>query len=490
MAIRVNLRVAPLWGPPAAAEEDGGASSILVHSSAEPGGGSNGAWCGPCRNFSKIHRSSSALSTGNPSASTWPNRGICGAVEGKGGGRKWQVEGAIRASWITPAAGCPSPLAPSSPIRAPEGRLRHSLAPGFFLLDRTRCAWSFLPPSESSAWGSGHRRRFCCWWLSPRPLSPAICLGQRPRIPTGPPSAPLTPSCSEKGLISSSRSSTSNANPLRCVLRLFPSHFAARLGLVRLHFFLWLWGPATSRGGDDWLHGALPGTVWLRLPPWNYRKTWSGLQILALNPALCSSLSLGKLPNCLFFPLPFLILPPPPASCQFSAAIEFTVLLDSGLQVRRRPCIVASLSERGEYHSQRPPTPLLDTINYPIHMKNLSLKVNFSMPRSILSAGIRGEGKLRLIIFFPTFFFFVWPWKGAETARRWAALRRHLQRIKNGWPPGLEPRRCGANCGPSLCLQHSTGQDPVGCGAPGPLFSSPPPPPSSPVFIILFFYYD
>ncbi|RXH72072.1 hypothetical protein DVH24_025573 [Malus domestica] len=36
--------------------------------------------------------------------------------------------------------------------------------------------------------------------------------------------------------------------------------------------------------------------------------------------------------------------------------------------------ICASLSERGEYHSQRPPTPLLDTINYPIHMKNLSVK--------------------------------------------------------------------------------------------------------------------
>ncbi|KAG2727274.1 hypothetical protein I3760_01G150700 [Carya illinoinensis] len=44
--------------------------------------------------------------------------------------------------------------------------------------------------------------------------------------------------------------------------------------------------------------------------------------------------------------------------------------------VRKRPGgICASLSERGpEYHSQRPPTPLLDTINYPIHMKNLSTK--------------------------------------------------------------------------------------------------------------------
>ncbi|KAK1319396.1 hypothetical protein QJS10_CPB04g00758 [Acorus calamus] len=44
------------------------------------------------------------------------------------------------------------------------------------------------------------------------------------------------------------------------------------------------------------------------------------------------------------------------------------------LKVMKRPCICASLAERGEYHSQRPPTPLLDTINYPMHMKNLSTK--------------------------------------------------------------------------------------------------------------------
>ncbi|KAL4642740.1 hypothetical protein ACB092_02G042300 [Castanea dentata] len=44
-------------------------------------------------------------------------------------------------------------------------------------------------------------------------------------------------------------------------------------------------------------------------------------------------------------------------------------------QVRKRPGgVCASLSEKDEYHSQRPPTPLLDTINYPIHMKNLSVK--------------------------------------------------------------------------------------------------------------------
>lgn len=43
--------------------------------------------------------------------------------------------------------------------------------------------------------------------------------------------------------------------------------------------------------------------------------------------------------------------------------------------MRKRRCgIWASLSEKGEYYSQRPPTPLLDTINYPIHMKNLSVK--------------------------------------------------------------------------------------------------------------------
>ncbi|KAG6520975.1 hypothetical protein ZIOFF_018040 [Zingiber officinale] len=41
---------------------------------------------------------------------------------------------------------------------------------------------------------------------------------------------------------------------------------------------------------------------------------------------------------------------------------------------KRSSWVCASLSEIGEYHSQRPPTPLLDTINYPIHMKNLSLR--------------------------------------------------------------------------------------------------------------------
>ncbi|MBA0813248.1 hypothetical protein Gohar_027117 [Gossypium harknessii] len=44
-------------------------------------------------------------------------------------------------------------------------------------------------------------------------------------------------------------------------------------------------------------------------------------------------------------------------------------------QVKKRPGgVYASLSEGAEYHSQRPATPLLDTINYPIHMKNLSVK--------------------------------------------------------------------------------------------------------------------
>ncbi|XWS39080.1 hypothetical protein CRYUN_Cryun18bG0019400 [Craigia yunnanensis] len=47
----------------------------------------------------------------------------------------------------------------------------------------------------------------------------------------------------------------------------------------------------------------------------------------------------------------------------------------SQVQVRKRPGgVYASLSGGAEYYSQRPPTPLLDTINYPIHMKNLSVK--------------------------------------------------------------------------------------------------------------------
>lgn len=47
------------------------------------------------------------------------------------------------------------------------------------------------------------------------------------------------------------------------------------------------------------------------------------------------------------------------------------------LKTGKRSCVSASHSEggeSGEYHTNRPPTPLLDTINYPIHMKNLSFK--------------------------------------------------------------------------------------------------------------------
>ncbi|GAB2266334.1 1-deoxy-D-xylulose-5-phosphate synthase 1 [Dionaea muscipula] len=44
-------------------------------------------------------------------------------------------------------------------------------------------------------------------------------------------------------------------------------------------------------------------------------------------------------------------------------------------QVKKRASgVCASLAERGDYPPERPPTPLLDTINYPIHMKNLSVK--------------------------------------------------------------------------------------------------------------------
>lgn len=34
----------------------------------------------------------------------------------------------------------------------------------------------------------------------------------------------------------------------------------------------------------------------------------------------------------------------------------------------------SALSEQGEYFQEKPPTPLLDTINYPVHMKNLSIR--------------------------------------------------------------------------------------------------------------------
>ncbi|KAL8171325.1 hypothetical protein V2J09_023129 [Rumex salicifolius] len=40
----------------------------------------------------------------------------------------------------------------------------------------------------------------------------------------------------------------------------------------------------------------------------------------------------------------------------------------------RQTGVCASLAEKEDYPSQSPPTPLLDTINFPIHMKNLSVK--------------------------------------------------------------------------------------------------------------------
>lgn len=59
---------------------------------------------------------------------------------------------------------------------------------------------------------------------------------------------------------------------------------------------------------------------------------------------------------------------------KFLEKVDHQKKLHKQLQSKRRLCPCASLSESGEYYAHRPPTPLLDTINYPIHMKNLSLK--------------------------------------------------------------------------------------------------------------------
>ncbi|XP_073025366.1 probable 1-deoxy-D-xylulose-5-phosphate synthase, chloroplastic [Primulina eburnea] len=61
---------------------------------------------------------------------------------------------------------------------------------------------------------------------------------------------------------------------------------------------------------------------------------------------------------------------------QWLGGIDLQCHLDfKNKQARKKSTVVhGSLSERGEYYSQKPQTPLLDTINYPIHMKNLSIK--------------------------------------------------------------------------------------------------------------------
>ncbi|KAF2287734.1 hypothetical protein GH714_002497 [Hevea brasiliensis] len=62
------------------------------------------------------------------------------------------------------------------------------------------------------------------------------------------------------------------------------------------------------------------------------------------------------------------------SSKKITEKLEFRKYDPRAKSKRRPERVCASLSEREEYHSQRPPTPLLDTINYPIHMKNLSIK--------------------------------------------------------------------------------------------------------------------
>ncbi len=41
----------------------------------------------------------------------------------------------------------------------------------------------------------------------------------------------------------------------------------------------------------------------------------------------------------------------------------------------RKVLTTGSMADPGEYVSEEPPTPLLDTVNFPIHIKNLNKKV-------------------------------------------------------------------------------------------------------------------
>ncbi|XP_010548901.1 PREDICTED: 1-deoxy-D-xylulose-5-phosphate synthase, chloroplastic [Tarenaya hassleriana] len=66
-----------------------------------------------------------------------------------------------------------------------------------------------------------------------------------------------------------------------------------------------------------------------------------------------------------------------PLSSSSSLSTDFPSVSSGKTTVhsKRKPGgVYASLAEKGEYYANRPPTPLLDTINYPIHMKNLSVK--------------------------------------------------------------------------------------------------------------------
>jgi hypothetical protein len=53
----------------------------------------------------------------------------------------------------------------------------------------------------------------------------------------------------------------------------------------------------------------------------------------------------------------------------------------------QRKIVAAAMPEAPgpEYFSEQPPTPLLDTINYPIHMKNLTIRVCLTNPIAAFS---------------------------------------------------------------------------------------------------------
>ncbi|XP_008795130.3 probable 1-deoxy-D-xylulose-5-phosphate synthase, chloroplastic [Phoenix dactylifera] len=132
------------------------------------------------------------------------------------------------------------------------------------------------------------------------------------------------------------------------------------------------------------LPAAHPTTRYKLQPSFFSLSFWTLLLLLLCYSGVCCCFLL-LLPMALatfFFPCNFLATaasdpekPYPLSShCLGGAALQALQHRNRFLKPRKSTCVCASLSESGEYHSQRPPTPLLDTINYPIHMKNLSIK--------------------------------------------------------------------------------------------------------------------
>lgn len=160
-----------------------------------------------------------------------------------------------------------------------------------------------------------------------------------------------------------------------------------------------------------------------------------------------------------------------------SCRVRGNVLFCSLLRPARHPAaVLAPHLLLPAVQATGPPTPLLDTVNFPVHLKNLGINDLKKLTKELRAGACRVRRRPRLGAK-------CWPRVLPSLGR--LVVEYHLLCIKactpapmlrcrpdphcgqDGWTPGLEPRRRGADAGAALCVQHARGQNHLGRGPPG-----------------------